>query len=408
MQFDFDSEVEQFGTGSAKWEFTMQDGEFIQHDLSHPEKGDERMLPLSVAVMDFKCPPAIIDALIERAKNGIFGYTAATDSYYEAVIDWAKRRYNWEIKKEWITVMPGVVPALNLMIQTYTQPGDKIIIQRPVYHPFIYAIENNDRVLVSNTLVYQDGRYKMDFDDLAAKAADPEVKMLVLCSPHNPVGRVWTKEELTKLGRICIDNNVLIIADEIHCDLIFDDVTFTSFASISEEFAQHSITCIAPSKTFNLAGLKTSNIIFPNSDLQATYNKTLEKLWIKGGNSFGLVAAEAGYRHGEEWLEAVMNYIQENYNFLVNYLQTHIPHIKAVPMEGTYLAWLDCSALGLSPEAQSHLFKEGAKLFLNDGQLFGPEGEAFERINLACPRSLLETALGRIKEQVQQLTVAAD
>lgn len=408
MSYDFDIEIPRQGTGSAKWEFIFQDGQPVHHDRCNPKYGDERLLPLWVADMDFRCPPAVIEALVKRAEHGIFGYTSPTDSYFEAVIDWAKRRYNWEIKQEWFSIMPGVVPAINLMIQTFTDPGDKIIIQRPVYHPFIHAIENNKRQLVSNSLVYKDGRYEMDFDDLADKAADPEAKMLILCSPHNPIGRVWTKEELTKLGRICIDNDVLIIADEIHCDLIYSGVTFTSFASISDEFAQHSITCIAPSKTFNLAGLKTSNILFPNPELLAQFEEKMETLWIKGGNCFGLVAAEAGYRYGEDWLEAVMEYVEANYHFMNDYLKTHLPELKLVKPEGTYLVWLDCNALNLSAEERKEMIMENAKVYLDEGEMFGPEGNGFERFNLACPRSILAEALDRIKTQIQTLAVAAD
>ena len=411
MDFNLDQEIPRTGTGSAKWGASFEDGEFVQTDRSDPKYGDDQLLPLWVADMDFRCPPAVVEALQERAAHGLFGYTMITDSYYESVISWAKRRYQWEIEKEWIEVLPGVVPAINIIVQTFTEPNDKIMIQRPVYFPFTAAIENNGRQVVSNSLIYdrENGYYTIDFEDFAAKAADPAVKMFILCSPHNPVGRVWTKEELTKMGEICLEHDVMVIADEIHCDLIFDGITFTSFGSISEAFVQNSIICIAPSKTFNLAGLKTSNILFANKEMRDVFNKAMECLWIKGANSFGIVAAEAGYRHGEEWLAAVMEYVQENYNFMADYLAKHIPQIKPIQPEGTYLAWLDCTDLGLECDERYDMIMNEANVFLTQGKKFGPEGEMFERVNLACPRSILTKALERIKEIVYSRTaVPAD
>ncbi len=397
MSFDFDTEVNKFGINSIKWEFMFDADHNVTHgDHAHPKHGDKRLLPLWVADMDFRVPPPVIEAVVERAKRGVFGYCMPTDSYYEAVINWFARHYGRSIQKEWIVMTPGVVPALNLMIQTYTQPGDKIIIQRPVYHPFTFAIENNGREVVSNSLVLQDGRYHMDFDDLAAKAADPDVKMIILCSPHNPIGRVWNREELTCLGEICLDNDVLVVSDEIHCDLIYKDVTFTSFANISERFAQNSLVCTAPSKTFNLAGLKLSNIIIPNEELRAQLTKTIECTGLMGTNTFGVVAAEAAYNFGEDWLTAVMAYIEGNYNFMRDYLAEHLPQLHLMPAEGTYLVWLDCRALELTPEERKKLIFEDARLYLDEGEMFGPEGEGFERINLACPRSLLAEALERL------------
>jgi cystathionine beta-lyase len=245
-------------------------------------------------------------------------------------------------------------------------------------------------------LVLQVGRYQMDFDDLAAKAADPAVKMIILCSPHNPLGRVWTAEELTRLGQICLDNDVLVVSDEIHCDLIYKDVAFTSFACISERFAQNSIVCTAPSKTFNIAGLKLSNIIVPNEELRTRFAQTLERTGLMGTNTFGVVATEAAYNFGEPWLTAVMEYIEGNYNFMKNYLAENLPQLHLLPAEGTYLVWLDCRALELTPEERKKLIFEEARLYLDEGEIFGPEGEGFERINLACPRSLLAEALERL------------
>lgn len=404
MSFDFDTEVNKFGINSIKWEFIFDaQHNAVQGDHAHPRHGGERLLPMWVADMDFRCPPAVIDAIVARAKRGVFGYAMPTDSYYEAVINWFARRYGRSIQRNWIVMTPGVVPALNLMIQTYTQPGDKILIQRPVYHPFTFAIENNGREVVSNSLLLQDGRYQMDFDDLAAKAADPAVKMAILCSPHNPVSRVWTAEELTRFGEICLDNDVLVISDEIHCDLIYPGVEFTSFANISERFAQHSIVCTAPSKTFNIAGLKLSNIIIPDEARRTQFGKTLERTGIMGVNTFGVVATEAAYNLGEEWLTAVMAYIADNYHFMRDYLETHLPQLHLLPAEGTYLVWLDCRALDISPAERKKLIFEDARLYLDEGEIFGPEGAGFERINLACPRWLLAEAMDRLKASINNL-----
>ncbi len=398
MSFDFDTDVNKFGINSIKWEFMFDaDHNAAQSDHAHPRHGDERVLPLWVADMDFRAPPPVVEAVVERAKRGVYGYCMPTDSYYEAVINWFGRRYGRTIQRDWIVLTPGVVPALNLMVQTYTLPGDKIIIQRPVYHPFTFAVENNDREVVSNSLVLADGRYQMDFDDLAAKAADPDTKMIILCSPHNPISRVWSREELTRLGEICLDNDVLVVSDEIHCDLIYSGVEFTSFACISERFAQNSIVCTAPSKTFNVAGLKLSNIVIPNEELRHRFTKTLERTGLMGTNTFGVVAAEAAFNFGEPWLTALMTYIESNYTFMKEYLAKHLPQLRLLPAEGTYLVWLDCRDLELTPEERKKLIFEEARLYLDEGEIFGPEGEGFERINLACPRSLLAEALDRLK-----------
>ncbi|MCP5094015.1 MAG: putative C-S lyase, partial [Chloroflexi bacterium] len=288
-----------------------------------------------------------------------------TDSYFNAVINWFERRYDRAMEKEWIVTTPGVVSALYMLIQTFTNPGDKVLIQRPVYHPFFMGIESNGRKVVSNTLVMSDGRYKMDFDDLAAKAADPDVKMALLCSPHNPVGRVWNAEELRRFGEICLENDVLVISDEIHCDLIFKDVTFTSFANISDEFSQKSIVCTAPSKTFNLAGLKTSNIIIPDQEMREQFQATMKRNGIWGTVSLGLVATEAAYNHGEAWLDAVMAYIEANYQLMNAFIKEHLPQFALTKQEGSYLVWLDCRALEMDNDTREAFFMEEMKLFVN-------------------------------------------
>lgn len=397
MTFNFDLEIDRKGTHSAKWEMEPDDFD------KNANPGGGRLLPLWVADMDFRTAPAVIEALVKRAEHGLFGYSTPTDSYYDTVIDWHKRRYGRTIQKEWIVLTPGVVPALNMIVQTFIEPGDKVLIQQPVYYPFFSAIENHGGEIVSNSLVVENGRYTMDFADLAQKAADPAVKMAILCSPHNPVSRVWTREELTQFGQICLENDVLVIADEIHCDLIHPGHSFTSFASLGQEFEQKSIVCTAPSKTFNLAGLHTSNIIIPDKEMRHKVKQTMEKHRMPGANPFGLVATEAAYKDGEEWLTAVMEYIADNYAFMEAYLAEHLPQLKPIPPEGTYLLWVDCHGLGLDPAARRQLLLNEARVYLDEGELFGPEGEMFERFNLACPRSVLEEALERVVTAVQMV-----
>ncbi|MCK5635117.1 MAG: PatB family C-S lyase, partial [Anaerolineales bacterium] len=299
---------------------------------------------------------------------------------------------------------------LNMLVKTYTSPGDKVLIQTPVYNPFNKAVENSDGILVTNPLIYENGRYSMDFSDLEEKTKDPQVKMAILCSPHNPVGRVWTRDELLRFGEICIKNDVLVVSDEIHGDLILDGCVFTPFAGISEDFAQKSIICTAPSKTFNLAGLKTSNIIIPNEQLRSSYKKTLERTGLKGVSTFGVVSLEAAYNHGEEWLAQVMDYIMGNLRYLEEYIAEHLPQITVVPLEGTYLVWLDCRSLGLSKLELEQVMLKEAKVYLDEGYIFGSEGDGFERINIACPRSILIEALERIRNVIEQgqVTQAVD
>lgn len=405
IEYIFDEEINRKDTHSIKWEFLFPNGRPQYGDHADPKYGCERILPMWVADMDFQGPPEMIEALVRRAQHGIFGYSLAGDSYYEAVLGWMARRYGRSIPREWLVVTPGVVPAINMLIQGLVQPGEKVLVQRPVYYPFFAAIENNGAQVVSNSLVLTNGRYQMDFDDLAAKAADPAVTMAILCSPHNPVGRVWNPEELNRFGQICRENNVLIISDEIHCDLIYAGHTFTSFASLNDDFAQNSIICTAPSKTFNIAGLKTSNLIIPQAEWRRKLAQVMTRHGLLGSNAFGLVATEAAYNHGEAWLTAVMAYIQENYRFMAEYITAYLPQLRITPPEGTYLVWVDCRALGLGPAARKELFMGQAKLFLDEGEMFGPEGEGFERFNIACPRTILTEALERMNKVVTQLTI---
>ncbi|WML42929.1 MalY/PatB family protein [Neobacillus sp. PS3-40] len=390
MKYDFDKEINRINTASEKW------------DEVENLFGDKDILPMWVADMDFRVPEPVIDAIKDRAEHGIFGYTARTESYYEAVIDWMKRRHNWIVEKEWICHSPGVVPALSLIVQTFTKPGDKIIIQPPVYYPFTKVIEKHGRKIVANPLEFKEGRYMMDYEDLEKKI-DPDTKMIILSSPHNPVGRVWNKEELIRLGEICLKHNILIVSDEIHFDLIYKGHSHTPFASISEEFAQNSIICTAPSKTFNLAGMQTSNIIIPNEKIRTTYINILEIFSISMISSFGLVATESAYRYGEDWLEELLHYLQQNLDFLTNYIETNMKELKVIQPEGTYLVWIDCRGLGMDAKVLEKWMQTKAKVALDEGYIFGQEGEGFTRINIACPRSILEEGLKRIEKAIKVL-----
>ncbi|MBZ9687549.1 pyridoxal phosphate-dependent aminotransferase [Clostridium estertheticum] len=387
MIYDFDKIVNRFNTESIKW------------DLVKEKYGDSDVIPMWVADMDFEVAKPISEAIRKRACHEIYGYTLKSESYYEAVINWMGKHHNWNIKREWITYTPGIVPALNYIIRTYANLGDEIIIQTPVYHPFYSSVKNNSCIIVENPLIYEKGSYKMDFEDLKKKITK-RTKMLILCNPHNPVGRVWSKTELMELGQICIDNNILVISDEIHFDLIYKGNQHTVFASISEKFAQNSVICTAPSKTFNMAGLQVSNIIIPNDKLRNLYKITLENNALTEINSFAAVALEAAYNEGDEWLLQLMKYLEENLNFLMKYFEEYIPKIKVIKPEGTYLVWIDCSALNMSSAELEEFFVKSAKVGFNDGILFGLEGASFQRINIACARSVLVEALRRIERVV--------
>jgi cystathionine beta-lyase len=355
-----------------------------------------------VADMDFRSPPAVIEALVARAEHGIYGYSFPTGSYYEALQNWVARRHGWEVKPDWVLLTPGLLPALNMLVQTFVAPGEKVLIQPPVYYPFFWAVENNGAEIVSNSLINENGRYRMNLDDLAQKASDPAVKMIILCNPHNPVGRVWTPDELTQLGDICLENDVLVVSDEVHCDLIYSDYAFTSFAKLGDDFSQKSIICLAGSKTFNLAGLQTSSIIISDNELRERFAETIKRNGVFLANPFGIIATEAAYNHGEAWLAEVMAYVEDNYRFMKSYLAEHIPQLKINHPEGTYLVWVDCRELGMDPTARKELMMEQARVNLDEGGLFGPEGEGFERFNIACPRSTLKAVLDRIKTTINR------
>ncbi len=384
MRYNFDEIIPRENTNSVKY------------DIRETYFGKPDVFPMWVADMDFKTPDFILEAIRERLNHEILGYTIKPDSFFESIVGWVKRRHNWDIKKEWIAYSPGVVPAINLIVEGFTSPGDKIIVQPPVYYPFFSAVKNNNRILVNNQLVNNNGKYFIDFDALR-KSIDPDVKMLIFCNPHNPVGRVWTKEELTELGNICIENDILIVSDEIHSDLVFPGYTHIPIASLSPEIDKRTITCMAPSKTFNLAGLATSEVIISNPRLRHAYDKVLDKVHIGMGNALGLVALEAAYSKGDEWLDELIKYLTSNLDVARNFLKQEIPSVKLIEPEATYLLWLDFNKLNMSNEALKSFIITDAGLGFNDGPVFGSGGEGFQRMNIALPQPQLMEALDKLK-----------
>lgn len=387
---NFNELVDRKHTGSVKW------------DLMEVHGMSEDTLPLWVADMDFKAPEGVIQALSERVAHGIYGYTLPTDSYYDAVIRWMDRRHNWKIEKDWILIAPGIVPALHFAVQTYTKEGDGVLVQQPVYNPFMDAVVNNGRKLINSPLVLKENRYEIDFEDFEKKLIDHKVKLFILCSPHNPVGRVWTREELTNIGDICLQHNVLIVADEIHHDLVFKGKRHIPFASLGSKYSNSCITCTAPSKTFNLAGLQVSNIIIENEEIRRRFKVYLESIALTMSNVFGLVGSEAAYNTGEKWLEEAIDYIAANKKLVQKFMTEKFPRIKVIDSDATYLLWVDFRALDMEQGELDRFLKEEAKLWLNDGTIYGDEGRGFERINLACPRSLIEKALVQLEDALSK------
>lgn len=388
--YDFDQLIERRNTDCVKW------------DNLEKIYGSKDLLPLWVADMDFPVAPAISEAIRKRAEHGVYGYNFISDRYFEAVINWMERRHNWTIDKDWIIFSPGVVPALSYGVRAFTQPGDNVIIQSPVYHPFYKAIELNGRQIRTNPLVERDGRFYMDYEDLERKI-DSRTKLLILCSPHNPVGRVWTEEELKRLGEICLKHNIIVISDEIHFDIVFKGYKHTVFANISKELRDISIICTAPSKTFNIAGLHTSNIIIANEKLREKYKREVSKDSISTPNIFGAEALIAAYNEGEDWLDSLIEYLEGNRDYFIDYVSKNIPQLRVIKSEGTYLLWVDCSGLGMDSEGLRDFFTNRCKLALNHGSMFGVEGELFQRFNIGCPRSILEEALTRIEKEIKNL-----
>lgn len=388
MVYDFDKVIERRNTHSVKW------------DNLDKSFGADDILPMWVADMDFPCPQPILDSIEKRNKHGILGYTTRPESLHESIINWMKKRHGWNIKKEWLVYSPGVVTSLNLSVMSFTRPGDSVIIQSPVYPPFFSVVKNNDRIIALNPLIEESGNYSINFESLEKEMAAGS-KMMILCSPHNPVGRVWTKSELDKLAQLCEKYGVLMVSDEIHSDLILPGNKHIPIATVSEYMKQNSITCIAPSKTFNIPGLTTSVAIIPNPKLRLKFLKTINRIGIGMSNIFGIVATEAAYTHGEPWLEELIKYLDDNVNYLLEYFNTNIPEIKVTKPQGTYLVWLDCRALNMDGKSLHRFMIEQGKIGLNNGLDFGPGGEGFLRINVACPRATLVEGLKRINKAVE-------
>lgn len=380
MKYDFDTVLDRSSNFAAKY------------DELGKKFGKEDLIALWVADMDFKVANPIIEAIQSRAAQGIFGYTSRPDSYFQAIQQWLINKHEWTTDAQLMIHCPGVVPSLSLLIQHFTQPGDNIIIQPPVYYPFFDVVRNNGRTLLENPLKLVNGQYEMDYDHLESLAKNG-AKMLLLCSPHNPIGRVWRKDELVRLGKICLAHGIVVIADEIHSDLVFSGHKHTPFAMISEEFRKNTYTCIAPSKTFNLAGLQASITIFPNIEDRNKFDEILGNLDIRRNNCFSLVASEAAYRYGDEWLQQVKEYIEGNFSFIQDFCKKNIPQIHPNFPEGTYLVWIDCRELGMDKEELHNFMINEAKLAMDDGYWFGDAYAGFMRLNAACPRSIITQAL---------------
>ncbi|SFU51463.1 MalY/PatB family protein [Alicyclobacillus macrosporangiidus] len=390
MRYNFDEPIERRGTASSKW------------DGLKDRYGVADAIPMWVADMDFKSPPEVVEALRRRVEHGVFGYTVRPDSYLEAIAGWQKARHGWSVDPAWICHAPGVVPAIGFLIDALTEPGDRVIVQPPVYYPFYRLLRQRDRQIVYNPLRCVNGRYEMDYDDLEARLAEG-AKMLLLCSPHNPVGRVWSADELRRLGALCQRYGVLVVADEIHGDLVYRPHVHTPYASLGEAFAAQSVTCVAPSKTFNLAGLHTASVIIPNPELRRRYQEVIARAAVGSVNVFGLTATEAAYREGGPWLEALLSYLEGNLDLLTSFVAERMPELKVIRPEGTYLAWIDCRGLGISdPQALQAFWLREAKVAFDQGYIFGPGGEGFVRINVGCPRVQLKACLERMADAVER------
>ncbi len=384
----FDNVINRKNTGSIKW------------DMMEEFKMPKDVLPFWVADMDFKAPIGVSNALHERINHGIFGYTLPTNTYYETVVNWMKRRHNWKIKKDWIIITPGIVPTLNFIIQLFTKAGDGILVQRPVYNPFTEAVINNGRKVVNSSLILRENGYKIDFEDFEKKIVENDVKLFILCSPHNPVGRVWTKEELLTMGDICLKNNVLVVVDEIHHDLVFKANKHIPYASLGQNYSNNCITCTAPSKTFNLGGLQISNIVIENQEVFHKLNKYLENISLAMTNVFGIISCEAAYNTGEAWLEELLDYLEGNKKYVQKFLTEKFPMIKVIDSEATYLLWIDFRGIAMEQNELETFIIQDAKLWLNDGYTYGQEGSGFERLNIACPRETLKLGLERLEKAI--------
>lgn len=391
MSYDFNQIIDRRNTNSLKYDFAIE------------RKKPSDILPLWVADMDFQAPSEVLDAIHKAVSHGIFGYTEVKKDYFDVLHDWLYRNFHWDTREDWLMKTPGVVFAITLAIRAFSKEGEGILIQQPVYYPFHEAILFNHRKLVVNSLVYEEDKYMIDFDDFENKIVTQNVKLFVLCNPQNPVGRVWTKDELTRMGNICLKHNVIVVSDEIHCDFTYPGYEHTVFANLNEEFAGNSIICTSPSKTFNLAGLQISNIFIKNDNLRLKMKRELDASGYSQCNTLGLVACKAAYQYGEPWLKELKAYLYENLSFTREYLKVHLPNITLIEPEGTYLIWLDFRKLNLTRKEMEQLIVHTAKLWLDPGHIFGPVGEGFERINIACPRAILKKALDQLTEAVNSL-----
>ena len=387
MTYDFDTIHDRRDTNAIKYDFQRYGKR-------------EGLLPLWVADMDFKAPPEVEEALVRCARHGIFGYSDVGESYFEAVRGWFADGFGYQPERGWLVKAPGIVFALALAVRAYTEKGDAVMIQRPVYHPFSSVVLNNDRMLINNALVYENGAYHIDFADFEKKIAENGVKLFILCSPHNPAGRVWAREELEEMGDICLKYNCLVLSDEIHADFVFAPHKHIVFSTLKPEFAENSVIATAPSKTFNLPGLQASNIFIKNPDVRKKFVDEYNRSGYSQLNTMGLVACECAYREGREWLRQLLDYLAENMKLV--YAFGGRTGIRPVALEGTYLSWLDFSPLGLSHKELDDLIANKAGLWLSSGTTFGPEGAGFQRVNIACPKSVLERALSQLEDAVSQ------
>ena len=383
MTYNFDEIIDRRNTNCVK------------HDRCLEVFGTNDLLPMWVADMDFRTPDFVFDAIAKRAEHLVLGYTAPPADYFTVISEWIKKLHNWDVKEEWMGFLPGIVPGLSFAVQAYTEAGDEIIIQPPVYHPFIHCVKKNERNLVYNPLRVLDGHFEMDFDNLEKKIT-AKTRLFILCNPHNPGGKVWAPETLARLAEICAKHNIMVVSDEIHSDMALPGHRHVPFASVSETARNISVTFMAPSKSFNMPGLITSYYIIPNEDLRRKLKAFLEKNDLMGGNIFAYEATKAVYLHGSEWLRQMLDYVQGNIDYVADFLKKNIPQIKPMIPEASFLLFLDCKELGFEPADLQRFFIEKLKLGLNDGCMFGPGGEYYLRMNLACPRSVVEEAMKRI------------
>lgn len=381
MKYDFDKIIDRRGTNSYKWDTPEEDG----------------VIPMWVADMDFFTAPAVVQAVTRRAQHGIYGYVTVPEAYYQATIDWFGTRHHWAIERDWILYTSGVVPAISAIIKAFTSPGDKVVVQQPVYNCFFSSIVNNSCEIVDNPLIATGDTYVMDYDDLEEKTKDARVKLLLLCNPHNPAGRVWSKEELSQVGKICAQNHVIVVSDEIHCELTMPGYDYMPFASISPELQDRCITCVSPSKAFNTAGLQIANIVTNHPDWRKKIDRAINDNEVCDVNPFGVEALIAAYNQGADWLEELRQYLWENYNVLKQYFAQHLPFCQVTKLEATYLVWVDIKSTGLSSDQLTHLLLTEGKVMVNSGTIYGKaQGEGYMRINIACPRARMLEGLKRM------------